>query len=201
MKHLLAVLFILTSIFTIGQNRNSGISFKNKLNLQYGNKQTSPLSTKEVKTFKGLPFYEWNKAYAVIASVELTPNSTLFKMATTTNRAPLYQKYAIATFILNGKKHKLCIYQSQDSKFNLEYKDYLFLPFKDLTNGKETYEGGRYIDVFISNIVNNQIIIDFNKAFNPYCAYNKSYSCPMTPIENILSTAIEAGVKKGLLGK
>jgi uncharacterized protein len=122
-------------------------------------------------------------------------------MATTTDRAPLYQQYAIVSFILNGKKEALRIYQSQDSKFNFEYKDYLFLPFKDTTNGTSTYEGGRYIDVFISNIINKTIVLDFNKAYNPYCAYNHDYSCPIPPLENHLNSAIKAGVKKGLIQK
>jgi uncharacterized protein (DUF1684 family) len=199
MKLHLIFIAILTISISNGQTENSRISFQQELNLQYGNSETSPLSRPEVKVFKGLPFYQWKKEYVVMASIKRTANAPLFKMATTTNRAPLYQEYAIATFILNGQKEELRIYQSQDSKFNFEYKDYLFLPFKDTTNGTETYEGGRYVDVFISNISNNTIIIDFNKAYNPYCAYNHEYSCPIPPSENHLSTAIKAGVKKGLL--
>ena len=199
MKYLLILVIILTSVLSNAQTEKEGVSFKNELNLQYGNKNSSPLSNEQIRNFKGLPFYPWKKGYVVIASVKLTPKSSLFKMETTTDRSPLYQQYAVATFILNGQKQQLNIYQSQDSKFNLEYKDYLFLPFKDVTNGTETYEGGRYIDVFISNIINNTIIIDFNKAYNPYCAYNHDYSCPVPPTENHLNTAITAGVKKGLI--
>lgn len=201
MKYLLTLIVILTSLFSNAQTEKSRISFQNELNLQYGNKKTSPLSSREIKSFKGIPFYEWKKEYAVVASLELTPKAPLFKISTTTSRAPLYQQYAIATFILNGKKEELRIYQSQESKFNFEYKDYLFLAFKDTTNGTETYEGGRYVDVFISNIINNTIIIDFNKAYNPYCAYNHDYSCPVPPTENHLNSPIKAGVKKGLIKK
>ncbi|WP_226913065.1 DUF1684 domain-containing protein [Flavicella marina] len=177
------------------------MNFQNELNARFANDDTSPLKNKDRKQFQALPFFEWNKAYVVIASVRLTPDAPLFKMETTTNRNPLYQQYAVATFLLNGQKQTLKIYQSQDSKFSFDYKDYLFLPFKDLTNGEETYEGGRYLDVFISNIINGEILLDFNRAYNPYCAYNHNYSCPIPPVENHLNTKIEAGVKKGFIQK
>jgi len=199
MKYLISYIFCFTLGISHAQTESAQKSFLAELNLQYGNKDNSPLSNKDVKSFKGLPFYKWDKNYVVVASLKLTPDAPLFKMATTSNRTPLYQQYAIATFILNGQKQELKIYQSQDSKFNFDYKDYLFLPFKDTTNGTETYEGGRYVDVFISNIINNTIVIDFNKAYNPYCAYNHNYSCPVPPTENHLDIAINAGIKKGLL--
>ena len=75
-----------------------------------------------------------------------------------------------------------------------EYKDYLFLPFTDLTNGDTTYGGGRYIDMRIPE--KNTIILDFNQSYNPYCAYGGNYSCPIPPAENNLDIAITAGVKK-----
>ena len=77
---------------------------------------------------------------------------------------------------------------------NPDYFDYLFLPFLDLTNGKTTYSGGRYIDLRIPE--GDTIIIDFNKAFNPYCAYSHHYSCPVVPSENYLDFEVRAGVKK-----
>ena len=201
MKYLIPYIFCFTLCISHAQTESAQKSFQAELNLQYGNKDSSPLSNKDVKSFKGLPFYQWDKNYVIVASLKLTPDAPLFKMETTSNRTPLYQQYAIATFILNGQKQQLSIYQSQDSKFSFDYKDYLFLPFKDATNGTETYEGGRYVDVFISNIINNTIVIDFNKAYNPYCAYNHNYSCPIPPNENHLEIAIKAGVKKGLLSE
>jgi uncharacterized protein (DUF1684 family) len=74
-----------------------------------------------------------------------------------------------------------------------EYRDYLFLPFADLTNGEETYGGGRYLDLTIPT--GNTILLDFNKAYNPYCAYNPKYSCPLVPKQNRLDIPIIAGVK------
>ena len=74
------------------------------------------------------------------------------------------------------------------------YKDYLFLPFSDLTCGKDSYIGGRYIDMRIPK--SNTVLIDFNKAYNPYCAYSYKYSCPIVPLDNDLDIEILAGVKK-----
>ena len=77
-----------------------------------------------------------------------------------------------------------------------QFKDYLFLPFKDDTNGVETYGGGRYMDVRISTVKDGKIILNFNKAYNPYCAYNKEYVCPLVPKDNILNISIKAGEKR-----
>jgi uncharacterized protein (DUF1684 family) len=74
-----------------------------------------------------------------------------------------------------------------------QFKDYLFLPFKDDTNGVETYGGGRYMDVRISTVKDGKIILNFNKAYNPYCAYNEGFNCPIPPQENHLNIAIRAG--------
>jgi uncharacterized protein (DUF1684 family) len=77
-----------------------------------------------------------------------------------------------------------------------EYKDHLFLPFTDLTSGEETYTAGRYIDLSFEDIIDNKVVIDFNKAYNPYCAYvSGKYNCPIPPRENTLSVAILAGEK------
>ena len=76
-----------------------------------------------------------------------------------------------------------------------QYKNYLFLPFTDATTGVETYESGRYIDLEINDIKDNLVIIDFNKAYNPYCAYTTGYNCPIPPAENDLHIAITAGEK------
>lgn len=201
MKNIIILIIFSVGLIVSAQTEKRDLAFRENLNAQYAHKNSSPLKPNERRFFKELPFYQWNKDYIVLANLKLTPNAPLFTIETNTDRNPLYQQYAIATFILNGYKEELRIYQSQESKFSLELKDYLFLPFKDLTNGKETYEAGRYIDIYISDIMNNQIIIDFNKAYNPYCAYNTKYSCPIPPQENHLQTEILAGVKKGVIFK
>src|SRR4051812_14133673 len=107
-------------------------------------------------------------------------------MKTSTARLPKYRKYAELEFTLQGKAFKLAVYQSSDLMKNVIYKNYLFLPFKDLSSGKETYGGGRYIDLELP-VKDNVITLDFNKAYNPYCAYSTKYSCPLVPSENMLN--------------
>src|SRR5258708_11716126 len=108
-------------------------------------------------------------------------------------RVNLERIFGILTFSIEGKEFSLPVYQSQSLMQKKEYKDYLFLPFTDLTNGNETYDGGRYIDLRIP--AGDQIVIDFNKAYNPYCAYSHGYSCPIVPSKNHLETEILAGVR------
>jgi len=201
MKFIFTFLFLCLFFNSAAQTEADALAFQKKLNTNYATKKSSPLEQKDLNVFKALPFYNWNKKYRVIASLELTPKAPLFVMNTTTDRKPLYQQYAIASFEIDGNRIQLSIYQSQQSKYDLQYKDYLFLPFKDTTNGVETYEGGRFIDVFISSIYNNQIVLDFNEAYNPYCAYNHAYSCPVPPLENHLDIPIKAGVQKGIVKK
>ena len=99
---------------------------------------------------------------------------------------------AVTFFKLKGKKFKLNVYQSQDLSRKPEYADYLFLPFTDNTNGLTTYGGGRYIDLKLP--LEKTVTLDFNKAYNPYCAYSKNYSCPIPPASNDLDISIPVGV-------
>ncbi len=115
-------------------------------------------------------------------------------MKTSTKRLPKYIKYGELEFVLEGKTFKLNLYQNIDLIKKEGYADYLFLPFSDLTCGKESYIGGRYIDLRIPK--GKTITIDFNKAYNPYCAYNHQFSCPIVPLENDLAIEVLAGVKK-----
>jgi len=165
-------------------------------NLKFHDKSESPLTKEDLKTFKKLDFYPIDKKYRVIATLEKTVNAPIFEMATTTDRKPLYIKYGTITFTLDGKEQKIPIYQNKDLDIDPQYKDNLFLPFTDKTSGEESYGGGRYLDVLTTDEKpNGTIVIDFNKAYNPYCAYNVRYSCPLTPKENSLSVAIFAGIK------
>ena len=153
----------------------------------------SPLPKEEIKNFKGLEFFPIDSNYRVIATFVRTPDEVPFLMTTTTNEKLLEVKYGEAHFTLNGVKLKLSLYQNQDLKLKQESQNYLFLPFTDDTNAIETYGGGRYIDLEIPD--GDEIIIDFNKAYNPYCVYNDIYSCPIPPRANRLNIKIKAGMK------
>ena len=169
--------------------------FQYKLNTQYASAEASPLTKEDLKTFKSLTFFDIDATYSIEASFKLTPNTPVFAMPTTTDRLPLYRKYGIATFTLNGENLALSIYEHQNSMTSFDNESQLFLPFNDTTNGTTSYGGGRYIDLEIPKKGSNTIIIDFNKSYNPYCAYNYKYSCPIPPRENNLPIAILAGVK------
>ena len=168
------------------------LKFQDNMNEEFKNPETSPLPDRYRKDFEGLAFFEPNTNYVVKAKLVLTPEALPFLMPTTTDRKSEEVVYGIAHFQLNGKEHRLEIYQNKELMLQEEHKDYLFLPFSDKTNGEETYSGGRYIDLAIPN--GDSIIIDFNKTYNPYCAYNKKYSCPIVPNVNAMDTRVMAGV-------
>ncbi|PHR71643.1 MAG: hypothetical protein COA67_06410 [Lutibacter sp.] len=197
MKKTLITLLFLISILSCAQDKELTHTeeveqFQYELNVHYSDKKTSPLKSKDLKKFKKLSFFPIDKTFRVVANFERTPDEPIFEMPTSTDRLPLYAQFGIATFTIDGKELSLKLYQSQESKLDPEYVDHLFLPFNDLTNGNKSYGAGRYIDVKIPE--GDTIVIDFNKAYNPYCAYNDEYSCPIPPRENDLNVEIKAGV-------
>ena len=115
-----------------------------------------------------------------------------FEMPTSTDRLPRYRRMGYIHFEHEVKKHQLTLYKNLDL-VTPEYKDYYFLPFKDLTAPNETYGAGRYIELYTNIKKQKEFIVDFNTAFNPYCVYSYRYSCPITPKENHLNFRIEAG--------
>jgi uncharacterized protein (DUF1684 family) len=172
---------------------NEILLFQKKLNEEFQNPETSPLPDRYRKDFEGLDFFQPDTSFRVIATLERTADAIPFMMPTTTERLSEEVVYGIVHFALNGNKYSLEVYQNLELKDTEDYEDYLFLPFLDNTNGEETYAGGRYLDLEIPK--GNSIAIDFNKAYNPYCVYNKKYSCPIVPKRNFLNTKITAGVK------
>jgi hypothetical protein len=166
---------------------------RDELHQEFLDTAETPLTDEGLKIFDGLDYFKIDSLYRVSASLVRTPDEKIFEMQTSTDRLPEYLKYGLAEFTLNGKKLKLNVYQNVKLANNEEYKDYLFIPFRDFTSGETTYGGGRYIETEIPN--GDILIIDFNKTFNPYCAYNHKYSCPIPPLENTLEIAIKAGEK------
>lgn len=166
---------------------------RTEINKEFADSAHSPLTPEGLAHFEGLNFYPANPEYKVTARFVLNTDQEAFEMETTTKRRPIYVKYGEAHFTLNGEDFVLEVYQSEKAKQMEEFKEYLFLPFKDLTCGEESYGGGRFIDLKIPE--SDEIIIDFNKAYNPYCAYNHKYSCPVPPEPNHLNIHIPAGVK------
>ena len=156
--------------------------------------ESSPLLKKDRRRFKGLNYYPPDPGYRVKAKFVKTENAVLFKMKTTTTRLPEYIKYGEVHFTLGGADYSLEVYQSPDVIKRSGYEDYLFIPFTDETNGDETYEVGRYLEMRIPS--SEEVVIDFNLCYNPYCSYNPNYSCPIPPDVNHLPVEIKAGEKK-----
>lgn len=141
-----------------------------------------------------LDFYSPDAAWRVSARFERTPDTQPFDMPTYSGRSARYQQYGILNFEKDGKKYSLRIYQNLRLMTSQKYFDYLFLPFKDLTNDEFTYGGGRYLDFKTGDIsAGNVLIIDFNKCYNPWCAYSDGFNCPIPPSENHLDVAVTAG--------
>ncbi|RYY62729.1 MAG: DUF1684 domain-containing protein [Chitinophagaceae bacterium] len=139
-------------------------------------------------------FYPADETYRIQADVEEVRNGPWFSVETSGTQRKTFRVYAIAKFRIDGKAVQLSLLQSQG--LGAGYEDYLFLPFTDLTNGEDTYTNGRYLDLAISDIKGKKITLDFNKAYNPYCAYvSGKYNCPIPPEKNRLDVAIEAGEK------
>ncbi len=162
-------------------------------NEKFSTAETTILTEEDFKTFKVLDFYPIDLKYRVEALFVRTPNEEPFLMPTTTDRKPEYVKYGEAHFSLDNQKLKLNLYKNTMPYDDPELKDYLFLPFTDWTSGDGSYGGGRFLDAYIPE--GDIIILNFNKAYNPYCAYNQRYSCPIPPKENDLGVRVEAGVK------
>ena len=193
MKNIILFLFCFTSTYA-QKDVAAAEKFQSELNKSYADSLKSPLMKDDLKQFKGLDFFSLNEKFIVEATFIRTKKEKPFGMKTTTSRTPLYKKYGELHFEIDGKAFKLNVYQNVDLNKKPGYEDYLFLPFSDLTCGKESYIGGRYVDMRIQK--GKTWTIDFNKAYNPYCAYNYEYSCPIVPLENDLDIEILAGVKK-----
>ena len=195
MKNIFYLFIFLFSMSIDAQcNADSVLAFQKQINSEYADPKESPLKENDLKVFKSLDFYPSNLNFCAEAKFVRTPNEKPFLMPTTGKRTPSYVKFGEVYFSINGKQCKLNIYQNIELAKTEKYKEHLFLPFTDLTSGMESYGGGRYIDLEIPK--GETMTIDFNKAYNPYCAYNEKYSCPIPPKENDLDVEIVAGVKK-----
>ncbi|MBK8969607.1 MAG: DUF1684 domain-containing protein [Saprospiraceae bacterium] len=155
--------------------------------------ERSPLQARDTAQ---LDFYPADAAWDITARFERTPDAKPFDLPTYSGRTKKFVRYGIAHFEVAGKPHQLSLYQNLKVIEMEGYADYLFLPFKDHTNGDSSYGGGRYLDLRTGNIGSDGTIrLDFNKAYNPWCAYNDGYNCPVPPVENHLELAVEAGEK------
>ncbi|WP_027386667.1 DUF1684 domain-containing protein [Chryseobacterium gregarium] len=167
--------------------------FQKALNEKYLDPKETPLRGDHFTDFKAHPFFPVDLKYRFTAKFLRTENAEPFDLPTSSGKTKPYREYGKATFTLDGKSYTLTLYQSLDLIKQAKYRDHLFLPFRDMTNEKETYGGGKYLDLTIPK--GNTIVLDFNKSYHPYCAYNAyDYNCPIVPEENRLPVEIRAGV-------
>ncbi len=141
-------------------------------------------------------FFPPNAACLIKAVVVPITDTVGISFKTSGTLVKQYYRYALLKFNMLGSEHQLYLYQSKELQQVPAYKDYLFLPFTDATTGDESYGSGRYIDLRLGDIKDNIVVLDFNKAYNPYCAYTSGYNCPIPPKDNALSIAIRAGEKQ-----
>jgi len=149
------------------------------------NSSGSPLA--ENKNYKHPGFFDADKKYRVTGKIDINPKTQIYAVPLSSGQAETYIRYGDIRFQLEGEEQTLTIFQHLDNR-----SDYI-IPFGDATNGKSTYSAGRYIPVNYNG--SEHIVLDFNLAENPYCAFNHNYTCPLPPKENLLSIAIPAGEK------
>jgi len=162
--------------------------------------QKKYVSSHEVVKAKDRKFFHFFSAtenYKVKCNFEKSTDTNLVIMKTSGKKIPEkdFIRYGKLVFTIHDTALQLTVYQSKSLKQNPQYKNYLFIPFTDVTTGDETYGSGRYIDILTTDIKGDVVVIDFNKAYNPYCAYSEGYNCPIPPRENYLAVAIKAGEK------
>ena len=155
--------------------------------------RTSPESpfAESVEAFTGLKYFPVDARFKISATLNPIQNKQVVLLSTNDGREQRYVEYAYAEFDLDGYHNKLLILEVVDMG---PFRGKLFLAFGDQTSAAETYGAGRYLDV--SKVQgSNSITLDFNLAYNPYCAYRDEFSCPLPPRENLLKVAIRAGEK------
>lgn len=194
MKHILVLSCVLLSISCTRKSdyENTVDKFRSQTIGFYTNPKESPLDSNELKSFKGISYFPIDVSFKVMAQMMWLPQTQLFEMKQSGGDTRQYMKVAELHFEIGGKSQTLMAYQTESQR--TEHK--LFIPFTDATNGKETYGGGRYLDV-IFNPASTEVELDFNFAYAPFCAYTHSFSCPVVPAENRLECEVRAGEKAG----
>ena len=139
--------------------------------------------------------FQYDANYRVHAKYVATEDAKPFDMATYSGKTKAFIEKGVLYFIVKGQKSKIHVYQNLKYANHPVYGAYFFIPFKDLTSGDETYGGGRYLDLPKEMFTQKKIMLDFNKAYNPWCAYSDGYNCPIPPSENELNIFIRAGEK------
>lgn len=193
MRLVIGLLLCLIQLSTYSQTYQDSIR---EIRVKHYAELTDPkneiLSQEEIDHFQGLDYFLIDTNWIINATFK-KKKGPKFEMITTTDRRPVYRRTGFIYCKKDSIEFRLTVYKNIALSKQKEYKDYLFIPFRDKTSGKESYGGGRYID--LSNPKQKEVKIDFNLAYNPYCSHSDKFSCPIPPEENTLSLEIRAGEK------
>jgi uncharacterized protein (DUF1684 family) len=152
----------------------------------YRRGQDSPLDRLQRKLFQGLAYFPENPELVVVAALEEPENPGDVTLETSTGDSQTYRRAGVVHFTVDGEASQITLFQSN-------HDEQFFVPFRDATSGQDTYGSGRYLEVDPAR--DGHVVVDFNYAYNPYCAYNAQWSCPLPPVENWLAVPIRAGEK------
>jgi len=166
------------------------IAMRQEKDAQFSEGNESPIPADKRSSFRGLAYFGPDPAYAVPATFSESAKADTLTLQTSKDDVRKAVRVGKFLFQINGKELELAAYTFVDKDADESY----FVPFTDMTSGHESYYGGRYLNVAIQD--DDDYVLDFNLAYNPYCAYNENYSCPLVPKENELDIAIRAGEKK-----
>ena len=158
--------------------------FRKMKDLYFKQELESPLTAEQREAFAGLEYFPENPDLRLELGIEPYPEKEIIQMQTSTGDIQEHIRYGRIRFIVDGQEVALTIYKDPHG---------YFLPFADSLAGVETYGAGRYLEP--EPVGKDKVLVDFNLAYNPYCAYNDQYSCPLTPFENRLKVPIRAGEK------
>lgn len=160
---------------------------RNKIDEFMRDSEGSPFYGK-FESYAGLKYFETSLKYKIRAAYQPIGNRQIRNLATSDGKQEAYEEYGYAIFDIDGVNNKLLILRSVPTTSND-----LFIPFADSSSGDSTYGGGRYLNIVLTD--SEEVEIDFNKAYNPYCAYTAAFSCPLPPAANYLAIQIPAGEK------
>ena len=156
----------------------------------FKNNARSPIPQEEKENFEGLNYFPIDLDYLYKLRLLEYEKNEIIEVNDNKGSKQEFIRWGYFDFTVNGKEVTLNAYKSDPEEARL------WVPFKDATNGEETYGAGRYIDLHAQNKIEEKWILDFNQAYNPFCAYSEDYVCPLIPSKNWLEVRIEAGEKK-----
>jgi uncharacterized protein len=182
-------IILLASASLSGQNLHDEIvQYREEMKTGFLTNPRSPLDSQDLQFLRWFPTDE---SFRVTCSVERLDTAQI-EIPTYSGLNRKYRPFARLHFMLNDQSFQLTVFRYEEPGFAAKLAP-LFLPFKDETNGEDTYGGGRYINIAVSDLEHEAYLLDFNKAYNPWCAYSDGFNCPIPPVENHLALAIAAG--------